>query len=260
MTAKSLPEIEQTLRELGPWHFNMEVVPGIRTRSYNKESYGDVDLDKVGLIDPYEMKPLFEVILPEGGIAGRTLLDVGCNGGGYCFVAHELGAKAAYGFDVRDHWIKQCEFIKALKYPGADNLTFNTADVKIFEHKQRYDVVLFKGVFYHLPDPISTTARLCELTERAIIIDTASRSDIPGECMVPWQESKTHVMSGVDGLAWFPGGPEVIAPIFRWCGFPHMRVVAHKKGGAAERFRGRFRVVATRDAKDLAAFDARPPK
>jgi hypothetical protein len=78
--------------------------------------------------------------------------------------------------------------------------------------------------------------------------------------MVPWQESKTHVMSGVDGLAWFPGGPEVIAPILKWCGFPHMRVVRHKKGGAAERFRGRFRVVATRDAKDLAAFDARPPK
>src|SRR5687768_9583552 len=103
----SADQIERTLRELGPWHFNMEILPNVWTGAYNKDSYGNVDLDKVGLIDPYEMKSLLQVILPDGGIAGRTLLDVGCNAGGYCFVAHELGAKACYGFDVREHWIRQ---------------------------------------------------------------------------------------------------------------------------------------------------------
>ena len=88
--------------------------------------------------------------------------------------------------------------------------------MKQFAHQQQYDVVLFKGVFYHLPDPIDTLAKLCDLTGRAIIIDSASRSDIPGDCMVPWWESTTHVMSGVDGLAWFPGGPEVIGAILKW--------------------------------------------
>src|SRR5690348_1151932 len=92
--------IEQKLRELAPWHFDMDVAPGMRTAAFNKDSYGNVDLDKVGVINPYEMKRLLEVILPDGGIAGKTFLDVGCNAGGYCFVAHELGAKACYGFDV----------------------------------------------------------------------------------------------------------------------------------------------------------------
>ena len=252
----SVANVEAKLRELGPWHFDMDVLPGIRTKQYNQENYGNVDLDKVGVIDPYEMKGLLQTILPDGGIAGKTLLDVGCNAGGYCFVAHELGAKACYGFDVREHWIRQAEFIKSIKYPASKNLQFKLADVKQFVHDQQYDVVLFKGVFYHVPDPITTLAKLCELTTRAIIVDSASRSDIPGECMVPWWESKTHVMSGIDGLAWFPGGPEVIQPILAWSGFPHMRVVQHRKGGPAERFRGRFRVIAARHENDLSAYDA----
>jgi SAM-dependent methyltransferase len=252
----SVAEVEQKLRELGPWHFDIEVAPGVRSAKYNKETYGDVDLDKVGVVDPNEMRELLTVILPDGGVSGRTFLDVGCNAGGYCFVAHELGAKGCYGFDVRDHWIKQAEFVKSLKYPDAHSVKFNIADVKQFAHDQQYDVVLFKGVFYHLPDPISMLAKLCELTSHAIIVDSASRSDIPGECMVPWWESKTHVMSGVDGLAWFPGGPEVVASILKWCGFPHTRVINHRKGGQAERFRGRFRMVATRQESDLTAFDA----
>jgi len=256
----SVAEVEQNLRNLGPWHFNIEVMPGIRTAAYNKESYGHVDLDKVGIIDPDEMRDLLRVILPDGGVSGKTFLDVGCNAGGYCFVAHELGARACYGFDVRDHWIRQAEFIKSIKYPGATTLQFTKADVKQFAHQQQYDVVLFKGVFYHLPDPISTLGKLCDLTGRAIIVDSASRSDIPGECMVPWWESTTHVMSGVDGLAWFPGGPEVIGSILKWRGFEHMRVIHHRKGGKEERFRGRFRVIAARRQSDLSAFDASQQK
>jgi tRNA (mo5U34)-methyltransferase len=257
MSAQPTTELEHELRALAPWHFEMEVVPGISTISYNKETYGNIDHERVGIKDPYEMKPLFEVILPDGGMAGKTLLDVGCNAGGYCFVAHELGAAACYGFDVRDHWIRQAEFIKSIKYPGCDNIRFNVADVKQFAHEQQYDVALFKGIFYHLPDPISTLAKICSLTRRAIIVDSASRSDIPGDCMVPWWESTTHVMSGVDGFAWFPGGPEVVGAILKWSGFPHMRVVFQQKGNQAERFRGRFRVIAARDERDLASYDTR---
>ena len=248
--------VEARLRELAPWHFDMDVLPGIRTAKYNKENYGVVDLDKVGVIDPNEMSGLLQCILPDGGVSGKTFLDVGCNGGGYCFVAHELGAESCSGLDVRDHWIRQAEFIKSIRFPEADSLRFFLKDVKEFAHDQQYDVTLFKGVFYHLPDPISMLNKLCALTSRVVIVDSASRSDIPEECMAPWQESKTHVMSGVDGLAWFPGGPAVIKPMLGWSGFPHMRVVQHKKGGQAERFRGRFRVIAARHESDLSAYDA----
>lgn len=248
--------IEQALTELAPWHFDIEIGAGLHTTKFNRDSYGNVDLDKVGVIDPNEMRDLLGQCLPDGGVTGRSFLDVACNGGGYCFVAHELGAVACHGFDIREHWIRQAEFIKAIKYPGDDAIRFTVADVCQFAHDQKYDVTLFKGIFYHLPDPVSVLEKICRITARVIIVDTASRSDIPGECMAPWSESKTHVMSGIGGLAWFPGGPEVIKPILAWSGFPHMRVVQHRKGGAAERFRGRFRVVAARSADDLSAYDA----
>jgi SAM-dependent methyltransferase len=250
--------IEQRLAQLAPWHFNVEVRPGVWTEAFNRKEYEDADHQGVGLIDPREIQALFESILP-GGLRGRSFLDVGCNGGGYCFLAHDLGASSCHGFDVRQHWIDQCEFLKSLLHPDVASLHFEVADVKKFQHPHQYDVTLFKGVFYHLPDPITTLNQLCALTSRAIIVDTVCRGDIPEDTLVPWQESTTHVMSGVDGLAWFPGGPKALHAILKWSGFPHMRTVRWKKGAKEERFRGRMRVIAARDEQDLAAYDAAQP-
>jgi SAM-dependent methyltransferase len=243
--------IEQA-RALAPWHFDIEIFPGVRTKQLNQSTYENKDLAHVAMVHPVELKTMLTL----AGIKGRTFLDVGCNGGGYCFLAHELGATACFGFDIREHWIKQAEFIKAVKYGAAESIQFAVADAKTFAPSARYDVTLFKGIFYHLPDPITTLRSICDLTERVMVVDTATKSNIHGTCLVPWRESVTHVMSGVDGLAWLPGGPEVVNAILAWAGFPYTRVPYHKKGGEAERFRGRLRLVAARHEGDLAAYDA----
>ena len=202
------------------------------------------------------MRPLLQNILPSGGVSGKSFLDVGCNGGGYCFIAHELGAKDCYGFDVRDHWIRQANFVKSVKYPAADNIHFSVADVQKITLDRKFDVTLFKGVIYHLPDPLHMLIKLCGLTTRTIIIDTVSRNDIPLNCIVPDVEHKTKVMSGVDGLCWYPGGPEALQPLLGWCGFEHVRIVYRSVGAKSGVHRGRFRIIAMRDARDLSTFDA----
>lgn len=247
--------VEARLAELAPWHFKIELLPGVWTQNYNKGEYGDADQRGVGIIDPAEMSGLMDVVLP-GGMQDKSFLDVGCNGGGYCFLAYEKGAKNCQGFDIRQHWIDQCEFIMSVKYPECRSVHFHVADAKNFAHESAYDVTLFKGVFYHLPDPISTLNRLCALTARAIIVDTVCRSDIPEDTLVPWSESKTHLMSGIDGLAWFPGGPKVLHSILSWSGFPHMRTVNWRKGTPEQRHRGRMRVVAFRHDQDREAYDS----
>jgi SAM-dependent methyltransferase len=251
----SAPGVEARLAELAPWHFKIELLPGVWTQNFNRSDYSDPDQRSVGLIDPAEMSGLMDVVLP-GGMKDRTFLDVGCNGGGYCFLAYEKGAKECRGFDIRQHWIDQCGFIMSVKYPECRSVHFHVADAKTFAHKSTYDVTLFKGVLYHLPDPISTLNRLCALTARAIIVDTVCRSDIPEDTLVPWWESKTHLMSGIDGLAWFPGGPKAVHAILSWSGFPHMRTVNWRKGTPDQRHRGRMRVVAFRQESDLEAYDA----
>lgn len=243
----------EELERLAPWHFNIEVEPGLWTKDCNKPDYESSDHNSVGLIDPSEMTRLLQTILP-GGIADKTFLDVGCNGGGYCFLAHEMGARRTHGFDVREHWINQANYVKSVRYPDADHIEFQVADAKTFRRESRFDVTLFKGIFYHLPDPISVLRDVCDMTERAVIVDTVGRSDIPESAMIPWNESTTHVMSGVDGLAWFPGGPAAVKVILEWAGFPHMRVVHWKHGTPETRNRGRFRVFATRDERDQADY------
>jgi tRNA (mo5U34)-methyltransferase len=249
----SSAEIEARIKELAPWHFSIEVLPGVTTTDFNPDGYRQ-DTGRVGTMDPEEMRPLLQHALP-GGLSGKSFLDVRCNGGGYCFIAHELGARLCYGFDVREHWIRQATFVKSVKYGSAETIIFSTADVQKVEIDQQFDLTLFKGVLYHLPDPLHMLIKLCGLTSRVIIIDTVSRNDIPENCIVPNNESLTGLMSGVNGLCWYPGGPEALQPLLAWCGFPFVRTVSRSVGAKTGVRRGRFRMIAARDEAALSAFD-----
>lgn len=234
------------LAEMAPWHFEIEIVPGVWTHEFNQESYKEKHKHKVRTINPSELKALLTRFYPQG-LKGKSFLDVGCNAGGYCFLAHELGAEKSYGFDVRDHWIDQARFVQSVKYPDATNIKFEVADLKKFGGTGQFDVTLFKGVYYHLPDPIHDLLTLCRATKETIILDTATADDVPEGSMRPIKESAVRVMSGVDGLAWLPGGPAAVAPILAYGGFPHMRVLRWVHGKDRGRDRGRMRVIAFRD-------------
>ncbi len=131
------------------------------------------------------------------GLQGKDVLDVGCNSGGYCFLAAELGARSTLGFDVHQHWLDQAEFIRSLKYAQYPGVPFVPADAKqLRDDIEPVDIVIFKGVLYHLPDPVHVLLKLAEIAREAILVDTSSSDLIPESCWVPMQESKTHLMSG----------------------------------------------------------------
>lgn len=251
-----LDQLKSKLAEMAPWHFEIEIAPGVWTHSFNKDSYTEDHKHKVRTVDPAEFRKLFQRYYPQG-LKGKTFLDIGCNAGGYCFLAHEMGAEHAYGFDVRDHWIDQANLVRQVKYPNATNIKLEVADLKQFKEGQQFDITLFKGVFYHLPDPIHDLLNICRVTREMLVLDTATADDIPENCMRPIQESAVRVMSGVDGLAWLPGGPAAVAPVLAYAGFPHMRTLRWVHGKDRGRDRGRMRVVAFRDKALLNAGKAK---
>ena len=234
--------IQDELRALAPWHFDVEIAPGVRTTHGNSERYDNPDLQRVRIIDPEEIRPLFQAI----EIVGKSFLDIACNAGGYSLLAHKMGASKVFGFDVRDHWIRQANFLR--KHLKADSVEFQVMPLDDFVADLKYDVVLFKGIFYHLPDPIHELRKLCSITNEVIIIDTATSNNTPEHCLEAIKENATHVMSGVDGLAWLPGGPEAIKRIVSWLGFPHAHTAYWKE---TARGRGRTRVVACRNRETL---------
>jgi tRNA (mo5U34)-methyltransferase len=241
----------QRARGLGPWHFDFEIAPGVRTASLNANSYADSDLNNVQTVDPYHMLPFFKEYYP-AGLGGKDVLDAACNSGGYCFVAGQLGARCVTGFDINEHWLTQAQFIKQTLYANLNNVLFEKQDAKLFFDSDRtWDVVIFKGILYHLPDPAHVLLRASKAAREVILIDTVSSNTIPESCWAPLRESATHKMSGVDGLAWLPGGPAALRPLLEYAGFQYFETTywRHDKSRSGI---GRFCVVASRNARQAA--------
>jgi tRNA (mo5U34)-methyltransferase len=240
---------------LGPWHLDVEVTAEISTRAFldapegTYSRSGPLDPSRVSFISPRnEWERLMKCIYPNG-LNGKTLLDCACNCGGYSFWAKELGAEGCFGFDVREHWIRQARFLADHRQWSTEGLRFEVLDLYDLPKQglKPFDIALFKGIFYHLPDPINGIKLVGDLTRELFILDTAIRMDLSDGMLVLATESPDTVMSGVYGLNWFPTGHHVLLRLLRWLGFPEARVVSWQREPGREPF-GRLQIVAARDA------------
>jgi SAM-dependent methyltransferase len=242
------------IRRLGPWHHDVEVVPGIRTGEVTKGIVYPPSFGRVSVIQPeLWMSDLVKDVFPQG-LEGRSILDCACNGGGYLFEAARRGMDRGFGFDVRDHWINQARFL-AQHAPDA-NLQFATADVNTLPELKldSFDITLFMGLFYHLPDPMTSLRIAADRTTELLVLNTAIRPG-GGDALALKPESTTNVMSGVHRLAWVPTSDAVLREILGWCGFPHTRVTRYeqRKSGLSDR----VEIFAAREASTFAHFDTR---
>ncbi|HEX7958113.1 MAG TPA: methyltransferase domain-containing protein [Pyrinomonadaceae bacterium] len=247
-------ELREKIVRLGPWHQDMEIAPGVRTGEPAPEGTYPAELGTPAMYDPDpHMEWLVRRVYPEG-LAGRSVMDCGCNAGGNLFSLTRLGAGKCYGFDARDHWINQARFL-AEHLPG-DNIEFATHDLGSLPERRvgQFDVTLFMGLFYHLPDPITGLRIAAEHTKELLLVNTATKPGGGGDSLVLNRESVTEVMSGVNGLAWLPTSERVIRAILEWCGFPHARLLWDVEGGV-KNWR-RMEIIAAREASTFAQFDA----
>jgi tRNA (mo5U34)-methyltransferase len=250
-------DLRAEIVRLGPWHHDVEIAAGIRTGEPAPPGRYPPQLGSPTVVRPeLWMASLLEDVFPDG-LAGRSFLDCACNAGGYLFAAAPLGAGRSFGFDVRDHWISQARFLA--RHLPSDNIEFATCDLMSLPDLglEPFDITLFMGIFYHLPDPIAGLRIAANHTRELLIVNTAI---LPGSdaALVLNRESDTHVMSGVHGLAWLPTNERVLRDILDWCGFPHARV--HFKTRPAG-YRHRIEILAARDESTFAHFDAlHPPR
>jgi tRNA (mo5U34)-methyltransferase len=81
-----------------------------------------------------------------------SVLDIGCNGGFYSIEMKRRGADRVLGVDHDSQYLDQARF--AAKVLGF-NIEFRTLSVyELPSLKERFDLVLFMGVFYHLRHPL----------------------------------------------------------------------------------------------------------
>jgi tRNA (mo5U34)-methyltransferase len=132
-------QIEQRVRELGDWFHNLDL-GGVRTAP--DHFLGDY---------PSMKWRRFAHAIP-ADLRGKSVLDIGCNGGFYAIEMKRRGADRVLGIDSDDGYLAQARF--AAEVSGVEIELCNMSVYEVEDLRERFDLVLFMGVLYHLRYPL----------------------------------------------------------------------------------------------------------
>ena len=140
MTAQwTQDEIRRKVSELGDWFQNMDLC-GVQTAPHH--FLGDY---------PSCKWRNFSHAIP-ADLSGKSVLDIGCNAGFYSIEMKRRGAARVVGIDSDTTYLDQARF--AAEVAGA-RIEFRELDVyQVDQLREKFDVVLFMGVLYHLRHPL----------------------------------------------------------------------------------------------------------
>jgi tRNA (mo5U34)-methyltransferase len=148
-------QIQQRIRELGQWFHNLNL-RGVPTAP--DHFLGDY---------PAQKWRHFAHALP-ADLRGRTVLDIGCNAGFYSLEMKRRGAERVVGIDSDEDYLAQARF--AAEVSGAD-IEFRRLSVyDVAELGERFDLVLFMGVLYHLRHPLLALDLIHEHAARDLLV------------------------------------------------------------------------------------------
>jgi tRNA (mo5U34)-methyltransferase len=132
--------LRERAEALGPWFHNIEIAPGVFTAPGH--FLGDYPMVKWRT---------FADAVPHD-LTGRSVLDIGCNAGFYAVEMKRRGAARVLGIDEDERYLAQARFVaEAL---GAEIEFRNLSVYDVGALGERFDVVLFMGVLYHLRHPL----------------------------------------------------------------------------------------------------------
>ncbi len=138
-------EIRRRVGELGAWFQNLDL-RGVRTAP--DHFLGDY---------PTVKWRRFAHAIP-ADLSGKTVLDVGCNAGFYALEMKRRGAARVVGIDADARYLEQARF--AAEVCDADIELHRLSVYDVAALGERFDVVLFMGVLYHLRHPLLALDRL----------------------------------------------------------------------------------------------------
>ena len=153
--AWSRARIEARVRELSPWFHDLDL-DGVRTAP--DHFLGDY---------PRAKWQRFAHALP-ADLRGRTVLDVGCNAGFHAIELKRRGADRVVGIDTDPRYLAQAAFAAEIAGVAIELRELSVYDVARLG--ERFDVVLFLGVLYHLRHPLLALDLLHEHVARELLV------------------------------------------------------------------------------------------
>lgn len=148
-------EVRRRAIALGPWFHNINL-NGVHTAP--DHFLGDYPAVKWNA---------FSHTLPQN-LSGRSVLDIGCNGGFYTIEMKRRGAARVLGIDSDDDYLAQARF--AAEVSGLDIEFRNLSVYDVAAVAERFDIVLFMGVLYHLRHPLLALDLIHEHVARDMLV------------------------------------------------------------------------------------------
>jgi tRNA (mo5U34)-methyltransferase len=149
-------ELSRRIAALAPWFHNIDL-NGVQTAP--DHFLGNYPADKFAR---------FSSIFP-ADLTGKSVLDIGCNAGFYSVEALRRGASRVVGIDSDDRYLEQARLATdALGFTGVEFRNLSVYDVAALGEK--FDLVIFMGVLYHLRHPLLALDLIREHVARDLLL------------------------------------------------------------------------------------------
>jgi tRNA (mo5U34)-methyltransferase len=151
----SQDEIRQRVDALGPWFHNLDLngVPTAPTHFLG--DYPNVKWRR------------FANVIPDN-LQGKSVLDIGCNAGFYAMEMKRRGAERVLGLDSDEEYLEQAKFAADVNGLKIEFRKLSAYDVG--QLGEKFDLVIFMGVLYHLRHPLLALDLIHEHAARDLLL------------------------------------------------------------------------------------------
>ncbi len=159
-------ELAERIAAFPRWHYRFEFEGGLST-----------PIAKPAEANRHEQRKryFFDALLKihGGSLAGKRVLDLGCNAGFWSLQAVEAGAEFVLGVDGREMHVEQANLVFEAK--GVDSSRYRFEEANIFEHDfdEQFDIVLCLGLMYHISKPVELFEIFAAVGAEVVVIDTS---------------------------------------------------------------------------------------
>jgi tRNA (mo5U34)-methyltransferase len=195
-------EQRRQIEALGPWFHNLHLPGGVQTAP---DHFLGGDFPRFKWLQIADWLP--------ADLSGWRVLDVGCNAGFYSFELARRGA-SVLAIDVDSRYLGQARWA-AQELGLQQQVEFRQMGVyDLTRSLDRFDLVWFMGVFYHLRYPLLALDLLARRTRRAMVFQTLT---MPGESV--YADTLDHDINDRAPLL-DPGWPKMAFIEHRFSGDP----------------------------------------
>src|SRR3954451_1865343 len=168
--ALSPDEIRRRAEALGPWFHNMELGGVWTAPDHFLGDYPGVKFRGFAHAIPADL-------------TGKSVLDIGCNGGFYSIEMKRRGAARVLGIDFDEDYLAHARFAAEVTGHEIEFAKLSVYDVGALGEK--FDLVVFMGVLYHLRHPLLALDLIHEHVARDLLLFQSMQRGSPEMMQVP---------------------------------------------------------------------------